>query len=226
KVGGKFLEPVLTTTDTLLLLSKQAFPEELYTIAPIYKGQPLAYSATVNYTQLGVGCYVISFLPVVTLNDTITFNLALGTTYALKEVSLERWEGDRFIAVIENTQPTRQMLLTDTQPIDRLTRYRAKLVTEQGLIIYSDEQTATYLAPNELVLAPNPVMRGEVVAALTESGEVAQIQIHDYTGRLLTSFGEFGEMKPIATRNLRPGGYIISVTLASGITLKQRLIVL
>ncbi|MGD1840338.1 MAG: S8 family serine peptidase [Thermonemataceae bacterium] len=226
KVGEKFLEPTLTTTDTLLLLSKQAFPEELYTIAPIYKGQPLAYSATVNYTQLGVGCYVRSFLLTNSLNDTISFNLTLGTTYELKEVSLERWEGDRFVTVGENIQLARQMLLTDTQPIDRLTRYRAKLVTEQGLIIYSDEQTATYLAPNELVLAPNPVVRGRVVAALTESDEVAQIQIHDYTGRLLTSFEEFGEMKPIDTRNLRPGGYIVSITLASGITLKLRLIVL
>src|ERR1043165_8963641 len=89
RLGDKYMEPFLTTTDTAVILGKQSSQSLHYAVAPLISGKPGVRSYAYDYTTQGVGCYVRNLLGEL-VNQTARLDLELGTNYNIKSITWQK----------------------------------------------------------------------------------------------------------------------------------------
>jgi hypothetical protein len=184
-LGAQYMEPVLTTADTLVVLSKTQQPPLHYSVAPLLQGKEGFRSHTINHKMQGVGCYFSSFLASVQ-NNSAALNLKLGTLIGLREIIFEKWISGRF-------QPIRSLLLSATTTVvvyddslkQGINRYRVRLVLNNGTSVYSNTEAVYYFPRQPVVFYPNPAQRNEPISMLVQESDFYTVQLIDAAGRRL-----------------------------------------
>ncbi|WP_207432714.1 S8 family serine peptidase [Sabulibacter ruber] len=226
-LGAQYLEPLVQTEDTVVVLKKSQNPGVFYAVAPIVQGKEGQRSLTLNYTQQGVGCYIKNFLARQYVTDTVQLTLEISTSLGLQAMFLER----RVNGVFQTVQPIKvgqqtEYLLEDALPQIGFNEYRIKVVTQKGEVFYSQPERIVFTTERSIQVYPNPSAVGEGVNIITQDEDTNRILIYDQVGRLVREVSEDGAVKVIDTKGLAPGVYFLKVFSSTGTLIQSRFILL
>ncbi|MDQ2794370.1 MAG: S8 family serine peptidase [Bacteroidota bacterium] len=163
QLGATYLEPLLQTADTAVVLGRAQLPALYYAVAPVVGGRVGAPGPTINYTTSGTACYFRSFLPRQLVDETIRFDVILGTVYHLKSATLERQRPDGRFEAVQTISPlsTTTFTFSDQPPAAGRYLYRVRLDNIAGQQFYSGNEEAFLLRTGLAQAYPNPVKAGE-----------------------------------------------------------------
>jgi hypothetical protein len=207
------LEPLVQTADTALVLSRAQLPALYFSVAPIVGGRVGQPAATLNYTTQGTACYFRSFLARQLVDETIRFDVVLGTVYQLRSATLERQQPDgRFVAVQSISPVTSTTFaFADQPPATGRYLYRVRLDNVAGQQFYSDTEEA-FLLPVGLVQAyPNPVAAGQPLQLAANTAGPVTVQLYDLLGRFQRQTTVDGRINELDTSGLRPATYLLRI---------------
>ncbi|MCU0445168.1 MAG: S8 family serine peptidase [Microscillaceae bacterium] len=227
RLGEKYLESFVSTVDTFLIINKLQENSQHFAVASRLNDRWIFWN-TVNYTQQGTDCYLRNLLVREIIQDTITLDLVLGTTYRLSKVALQSKQNGIFQTIQQITNPSnRFIVLQDSRPQPGINYYRVELTDNQGLKIYSSEAFAYYLPKDEFLLAPNPVRLGEDMTLLDEEEQIENVEIINSFGKIVGSevLG-FGSFKYLTTSQLSSGVHFLRFVTKSGKVIVKRFVVL
>ncbi|GAA3943921.1 S8 family serine peptidase [Hymenobacter algoricola] len=228
QLRGAYLEPLLQTADTTLLLTAARLAVRHYAVAPVLGGQPQEASRTVDYAENGVGCYIRSFLPREVATDTVRLDLTLGSSYLLQSATLEKLGADGSYVPVQTVAPVTalQLTFTDASPSQGLNTYRVHLLTTGGSSFYSQPESVQYVPTTALQLYPNPIVAGQPLQVIQGEGGVLHMQLYDMLGRLIRAVTEESQIKQFDTSGLKKGLYILRARTASGHSVSRRVVIL
>jgi hypothetical protein len=183
KLGDKYMEPLLTTTDTSVVLSKISNPSLHYAVAPIINNKIGVRSYTYNYTIQGVDCFVKSFTAFLS-NSSALLDLNIGTNYKVKNISFQKLTLNGIVDLqILNNIVGLHFSYTDNNLTKGLNVYRAKIQLNDGTIIYSDTATVYYFINNVYILYPNPAPQYQPVTILSDDPDITLLQVFNSIGQ-------------------------------------------
>ncbi|MEJ8844648.1 S8 family peptidase [Lacibacter sp. H375] len=186
KLGEKYMEPLLVTADTFVVLSKQLNPSLHYSVTPLLSGKAAVRSYTFNYEQQGSACYTRSFIADLTQDNKGALSLLLSTTYNVRSISFEKYLATGFSLLA--TQPstnTTQYQFTDQKLIAGTNLYRAVIELSDGRKIVSDTASLFFTANKAAIIYPNPALVNGSLTILTEQDDDVIFQIIDNYGRIV-----------------------------------------
>lgn len=167
KLGTRYLEPVMTTIDSFVVLGKNSNPSLYYAVTPLIGNKEGVKSYTFNYTLQGVECYVRSFL-VSIVDNTAKLDLLLGTIYGINMLVLEKFDGSGFVSIQQVSNPTSLFFsFTDSQLKKGLNIYRVKLELTGGRVVYTNPETVYYFSGTEFIVYPNPSFQNQAITILS-----------------------------------------------------------
>lgn len=225
-LGEKYMEPFLATTDTTVVLPKSGTFSRYFSVVPVFGDHPGASDKTIDYESQAVSCYFVAFVPrSYYVTDSALFDVTLGTTYLVRSLSLERFDGNEFRTLLTMTPEDTQMTLGDAAPVGGFNTYRLMLTTLDGAVAYSDTVEVLFLNASDIYIYPNPVVAGDQFSIVVGNQGEATIELFDYQGRLVRTTADFGPDKIINTAGLHKGIYLVRVVDENGSVYFSRLMI-
>lgn len=228
KLGTRFLEPVATVQDTLVVFKKSKNTGRYFAVAPILQNLPQRLGNTTNLDFSGVSCYFKSFLLKSNLTDTIQLALNLATNFHLAKIELQRRGSPaQTYQTIQTFLPnTTKFTLKDASPLPYRNMYRVALTNTSGQVFYSNELNALTVAQQELFAFPNPISANEILQITDRRQAIEKVSITSITGKILQAYTPNGStQKEIPIPSLRPGVYLVQLILTDGSKQVKRIIV-
>jgi hypothetical protein len=221
-IRDNLLQKLASTTDTSFIVPTQHQTSNYYAVSATGSGFEGIKSYTIDATTQGVGCYVKTLLANV-VNNTVVLNLQLGSVYNLKSITWEKTtpSGQYYTLATIPVSTTVDYTYTDNNPRQGKQYYRAKLITTNGDIIYSDIADAVYLQPSQFVIYPNPVA-GQI--------NIISGDINNYEFKLYSTDGKLNMVKSInELQNTIPvkliaGVYVYTIELNGKVVYNGKLI--
>ncbi|MFC0771574.1 S8 family peptidase [Terrimonas alba] len=209
KLGDRYLESMLITRDTTLVLGKNLNTAMHYSVAPVVNGRAALKSFAINYHTQGVDCYVKSFLGSSSVN-AVQLELQLGSIYQVQQITVEKFFQDNF-------QPTQIVTFingtfysfTDALPINGINIYRVKIELSGGRVVYSEPVNIYYLGKADFHVFPNPVERAEPVTILSNQSEEVRMQVYNTAGMKVHEEILFDLINTVSVEKLSRGLYFI-----------------
>lgn len=230
RLGATLLEPFRLLSDTTLLLTATEATARYYAVAPVVQGRVGERGSTIDVTQPGYGCYVRSFLPRQQVMDTIRFDLTLGTTYQLQSIALERRNPDGTFTAVQTLTANLPLTTTLTDPQPHLGRaeYRARLQLNTGQTLYSQLEAVNYVpAVADVLVYPVPVTAAEPLTIVGPPDQPLHLRLFDMVGRLHRDVTtDTSIIKELDTHGLRPGTYLLRLSIPGGREVTRRILVL
>ena len=225
QLGEKYLEPILSTTDTSIVLNKNSYPSMHYSVAPIIHDKTGIKSLTFNYTSQGVGCYFKHFL-VDLDNNRVQIDLELGTLYQVQHIFLEKFslDGYKTLQAISNMQGL-QFALTDPFPLKGVNIYHIKLLLTTGQVIYSQPESIHYFNGADFIIYPNPVSQNQNVSVISRDVKNARMQIFNATGIRIYEIQLNDAIEIIPAGRFSKGVYFIRILTEDNIGTSFKLVV-
>jgi hypothetical protein len=210
RLGDKYMEPLLITTDTAVILEKQANPSLYYAVAPVINNQTGVRSYGYNYTTQGVGCYIRSFIGQL-INNTAQLDLQVGTIYNLKSITWQKLTLNGYVSLqtISSMQGLR-FSYTDNSLVHGLNVYRVRIETTDGRVFYSETVTV-YFANSPYIIYPNPVLQYHDVTLISNDPGISQLQLFNSMGVKLYEKILSDWSNTIATGKLSKGIYLLRI---------------
>ena len=225
RLGPNYMEQLLITTDTFLLLAKKNNPEKFYNITPLLNRKSAGPSYTFNYDLQGVTCYIKSFLANITLNNSVLLSLELGTGYQVNKIRFEKLTTAGFVTINEQTLQNGLLFnYEDMSLINGSNTYRVAVVLLDGRIYYSDNAIVYFAGSKDIVVYPIPAHAGEPVLVLSNTREEYIFQLFDISGRLVLQEKLQSFPQRINVLKLQRGLYIYRATNSSGKKVNGKLI--
>ena len=188
QLGSKYMEALLTTTDTAIVLQKNSNPALHYAVAPVMGDREGVKSFGTNYTSQGVQCYFKSWYSD-QINNTGRLNLELGSLYNINSITVQKIVGkDTFTLQTVNGPASLSYTFYDYGLFTGLNQYRACLKTVNGTEICSDITYLYFAEENRLFVYPNPVRRGESFTIIINEQHSGELQVIDVNGRVLQRY--------------------------------------
>lgn len=210
-LGSRYMEPVLQTADSFLVLQKAANPSLHYAVAPLVNGKEGVRSYTINYRLQGVDCYFRAFLASI-VNNTTLLDLSLGSLYNVQKIVLEKWDGSRYIPIQELTNNSSlQLNLIDNKLTHGVNLYRVKLLFYGGGYAYSSAESVFYFGSSNYVLYPNPASQYQEIHIAQAEVDVAIMQIFNVLGARIYEKVLDDRINIIPAGKLSKGVYFIKI---------------
>ncbi|MEN0054293.1 MAG: S8 family peptidase, partial [Mucilaginibacter sp.] len=221
-IKNNLLQQFTTTTDTSIVIPTTQQSSPYFAVSAQGADFEGIKSITIDVGSQGVGCYVESLLTDV-LGNAIVLNLQIGSVFNLKSITWEKLTGTNAYTPLGTTIVGTALAyqFTDFSPKKGIQYYRAKLITNDGKIIYSDLANATFLQNSQFTLYPNPVHSQLNIL----SGDINdyEFKLYDTGGRI--SFNKtINELNNVIQLNINPGVYIYVITLKGKIVYQGKLI--
>lgn len=229
RMGAKQLEPFLQTTDTAFVLSKaQQEVSPYYAVEPVLGTLRGERGTTLDVANTGLSCYLRSFVPRLTVADTVQLLLELGSTYRLQAVSLQRRDQGEFRTIQELSLPfALATQFTDLDATLGYNEYRILFQDANGRSFYSQIESVYQVRRNNLLVFPVPVAAGEPLNVIGESGQPLHLRLYDSLGRLLREVNVEGTINTFDTSGLRSGVYLLRARIADTDTdIARRIVIL
>ena len=216
QLGATNLEPLVQTADTAVVLNRTQVPTLFYAVAPIVGGRVGQPGLTINYTTQGTACYFRSFLVRQLVDETIRFDVVLGTVYHLKSATLERQRPDGSFEAVQTISPVSRTTLSfsDQPPAAGRYLYRVRLDNLAGQQFYSTVEEAFLLRAGLAQAYPNPVTAGEPLRLIVNAPGAVTVRLYDLLGRFQREASVDGVINQIDTNGLRPSVYLLRVQAA------------
>jgi hypothetical protein len=213
QLGTAYLEPLAQTADTTLVLGRSQVPVLYYAVAPVVGGRVGQPGTTINYTTQGTACYFRSFLPRQLVDETIRFDVILGTVSRLKAATLERQRPDGSFEAVQTIGPLTSTTFSFTDHPAAAGRYlyRVRLDNVAGQQFYSETEEAFLLQAGLIQAYPNPVQAGALLTVVANSADPVAIRLYDMLGRYQRTATAEGLINLIETTGLKPGMYLLQV---------------
>ncbi|MEO7265900.1 MAG: S8 family peptidase [Ferruginibacter sp.] len=211
KLGSRYMEPMLTTTDSFVVLQKAANPSLYYAVAPMVNGKEGLRSYTINYTIQGVGCYFRSFFATL-VNDAAVLPVSLGSLYNVNKIVLEKWDGINFRPIQQLTNNNSLMFdFTDNALSRGLNIYRIKLEFAGGGFVYSLIESVFYFGGSSYVVYPNPAAQYRDIHIAQEHIDIAIMQVFNVMGSKVFEMQLDDRINTIPAGKLSKGVYFIRI---------------
>ncbi|MEO7922137.1 MAG: S8 family peptidase [Chitinophagaceae bacterium] len=209
KLGSRYMEPFLITSDTAVILSKAASPSLYYAVAPILDNLKGVRSYAYNYTTQGVGCYIRAFLVSVAGNRGF-LELQLGSTYLIRSITWEKFVSGSFKGLDTTTAITGlSYTYSDATLLTGLNVYRVRILLQDGRVIYSQPETVYYLGSMNYIVYPNPANQNEPVRILSRDAQITKIQVYNSIGAKVYETVFTDLLNTIPAGRLSKGFYIL-----------------
>ena len=213
RLGDKYMDPLLATTDTAIILGKQTNTSLFYAVAPLINNKTGVRSYGYNYTTQGVTCYVRTFLAQL-INNTGVLDLDLGTIYNIKTITWQKLGPGGYISLqTVNTLQGLHFSYTDNVLLHGLNTYRVKIELMDGRVIYSESETI-YFADEPYLIYPNPVAQYQDVTIINNDADNAQLQVFNSMGVKVYETKITGWTNRIPTGKLNKGLYLLRIIKA------------
>ncbi|NCU02726.1 MAG: S8 family serine peptidase [Chitinophagaceae bacterium] len=185
QLGSRYMEPLLVTADSFVVLPKQLLTAKHFAVTPVYRYVTAVRSYTFNYESQGAGCYIRSFLADKTAASQGLLSLELSTGYRVKAVRFEEYSRNGFILITEQPYTNNLRLsATDAVLIQGNNLYRAVVELQDGRLFYSDTAGIYHTGSKIAVVYPNPAAVKGSIRVLTEQDDL-QFQLIDNIGRIV-----------------------------------------
>ncbi|WP_158538645.1 S8 family peptidase [Chitinophaga skermanii] len=179
------LQPYRQTADTFIVFATSPNLPTHFAVAPIASNGDIgARSATIQYAQQGVGCYIQQFITDKIENNQVSLTLSLSTLLGIQSITWERRNNNGYDDLgSQQITSSKTYQFIDTNPPGGIVQYRVKITLRDGRIIYSDISSVEVLRGAAMIVFPNPVQQQmEVVTGDIEGEEV--LKIIDAQGRV------------------------------------------
>lgn len=210
RLGDKYMEPFLATTDTAVILAKQTNPSLHYAVAPVIDAKLGVRSYAYNYTTQGVGCFVRTLLGEL-INESVRLDLELGTAYNIKSITWQKLTLTGFVSLqtVSNI-PGLNFSYLDNAPTHGLNIYRVRIELLDGSVVYSESVTV-YFATEPYLIYPNPVRQSQPVTLISSDPDVIQLQVFNSIGQKVFE-KTFNDLRnDIPTDKLNKGIYLLRI---------------
>jgi hypothetical protein len=212
RLGEKYLQPLITTTDTSLII-RQPGNFLWYTVAPVITpGRPGMKAYTINVQTQGVDCYLKSFLVDLMNGNTGWLTAEIGTTYNVKSITFEKLVNRGYVP-LQTFQPvTTAFELSDDKLFDGVNTYRVKIELTNGKVIYSEPQSIYYFLTTRYIVFPNPVKSTGLLSVLTkEEPENTYLLLFNTIGQQVLQYRLTQTVESIPLPGLKNGIYFILI---------------
>lgn len=182
-MGDENMLPYRQVVDTFLLIPKKYLTTEYISVSPISpKGWEGTRSYAFNYSAQGMDCYFRNLWATIASDDKVVVTLVLGTTYKIRNISLERLSQNNFIQIsaIPATLQT-SYTFEDKNMSPGITFYRVRLETEDNAVLYSKPVSVNVLLNKQHMIFPNPV--SNTLYILSKVPDIRELIISDFSGR-------------------------------------------
>ena len=224
RLGAKYMDPLLTTADTSVILDKQTNISLHYAVAPLIDNKTGVRSYGYNYTTQGVSCYIRTFLGQL-MNSSAKLDLELGTNYSVKSITWQKLTLSGYTSLeLFNTIQGLNFSYTDSNLTHGLNIYRVKIELFDGRIIYSETATI-YFAKEPYIIYPNPVPQYHDVTLISNSPDIAELQIFNSLGIKLYEKTVNDWSSIISTGRLCKGIYLLRIIKENQLQQTLKLIV-
>ena len=211
KLGSRYLEPFILTSDSVAIVQKAADPSLYHAVAPIFNDFEGARSYVINHTTQSIGCYIQSF-SVEQVDDVAELYLKLGSLYNLSKVILEKRETSSFKPIQEVLNPGNGVIkFSDSSLIKGLNLYRMKLETIGGGVIYSGEKGIFHFKGSNYVIYPNPISGSRDIFITKKNFDEATLQIYTTSGIKILEKKLVGTTSSITSERLDKGVYMVRI---------------
>lgn len=229
-LGTRYLEPLFSTSDTFVVLAKQQYPQQRFSIrhrfSATLEGAP-APAPDINLQ--GAGCYINSFYGVAR-SSAIELTASLGTTHATDSLFFEKRNTLGLFSPIAGQRPALTATTQDLQPLQGLNQYRVALKMQRGLRVFSDTLSLWHAGPlleNLVFPNPFPVAGGHLhwLTTIPVEGNEALL-LYDVSGRLLlkTPLGFDNDLPVFVLPSLPVGIYSYAIRRTEGLPVRGLLI--
>jgi subtilase family protein/type IX secretion system substrate protein len=210
RLGEKYMEPLLTTADTAVVLAKQTNASLYYAIAPLIKNKTGVRSYAYNYTNQGVACYVRTLLGQL-IGNAAKLDLQLGTSNNVKSITWQKLTINGYVPLetIDSISGITYSYV-DNSLSHGLNVYRVKIELMDGRIINSETVTV-YFAQEPYIVYPNPTPQNHPVTLITNDPDIEQLEIFNTLGQKVfeKTLNDFSNTIP--TDRLSKGIYLLRI---------------
>lgn len=226
RLGKKYLEPFTIVSDTSAVILKTDLDNGYLAVAPILPDSSRGTkSFAFDYTLQGAGCYINSFY--VNLdNNQAHLVLDLGTLNNVQSVSFEKLDAQNYETLSTTAIPEFENNFDVTSLKTGITFFRAKVLLNNGVILYSSIESVTYVEPGKYLLLPVPVRKNSAINLYTTIPDGEMITIADATGRVVLKKEIQFTHEYIQTFGFQAGLYFYRITKKGNKVSSGKLIVL
>ncbi len=205
---SKYLAPIVTTSDTFVILNKAVYPSNYFTVAPVIEpAQEGVKSATINYNNRAVDCYLRAFLANL-VDETALLQLTLGTAYQVQSIAFERLTPTGFVEIIRLPVESQiEFQYADANLEAGINTYRARIDLENGASIYTELAEVYYQGDAGFFIFPNPASLGEPLNVLSRGGDALRLILFDGLGREVLNYHLIAGFENPPLQNLAAGVY-------------------
>lgn len=205
-MGERYLEKLLTITDTLVILTKTS-AGKFFAVAPVLGNTTSLKSQTMDYTLQGVQCYINLFEATRYGAEQVKIRLDLGTVVNIDHITIYKTTDQEQVLATQVPGSSQDFQWFDDQLIAGTMQYQAEVVLQDGTAILSDPSTLNIETKGKAILFPNPVSAGEPLTILSE-GAGFTITIFDNMGSAVHSQRLLDVLDVVNLPALRPGLYL------------------
>lgn len=224
QLGDKYMQPLLVTPDTSVIFNKQTNTSLHYAVAPFIGNKTGVRSYGYDYTTQGVSCYIRTFLGQLD-NSFAVLDLELGTDYYIKSITWQKLAITGYISLQTiNIIQDLHFSYTDSSLSHGLNIYRVKIELLDGRIIYSETATV-YFAKEPYLIYPNPIPQYHDATLISNSSDIAQLQIFNSLGIKLYEQTLNDWSSAIPTARLSKGIYLLRIIRENQLQKTLKLIV-
>ena len=227
QLGDKFMEPLLSVSDTTAVVSKNILKNKYLAVAPVLKNGITAFkSYAFNYTTQGAACFINSFYAV-KKDATVQLNLLLGTLINIASISFEKQSATGYITINKPVISNQLKYTFEYGPLQPgINYFRAKIVLTNGLVIYSKPEAVYYAASGKYVLLPVPVQRNNNITLISSIPDGESITLMDVLGRIVLTQKIIATQEFIKTAALQSGQYFYRIHRRGMVVASGKLIIL
>ncbi len=217
QLGSRYLELLAETADTFFVHDAAGKSVLHYAVASVIAGKTGPLSYTFDYTKQGVGCYLKNFLFQSQQGNSAFFTAALGTTYGLEAVLLQKGKNGSF-ETEQTISPVDSLDLTfEGAPLAQGANFfRLKLLLQNGGEVFSQTETVYFLENDDYLLFPNPVAAGKPVLLLSKNQLPGTYRLLDMQGRTIAEESFDLVATEVSTQGLPSGCYALQITDENG----------
>lgn len=211
-VDSPYLKPVITITDTFVVLQRSAYPWQVYAVEPLLtNGVAAARSAAIDLQLQGVQCFYKTLNYTLLDNNRLNLLLELSVAGYADSVFFERVTlSGQLLHTFGGTRVNNTDLIYD-QIVDNLlpgiTYLRGRIKLKNGSVVYTSIIQVLTSGKKVIWFYPNPVSRNTVLKHVLRQGisTSTRLQFFDATGRLLKTYSSLPDDIDVSKF---PGGVI------------------
>ncbi|WP_333819164.1 S8 family peptidase [Ohtaekwangia sp.] len=212
QLGDRYLEPILVTTDTSYIFSKDESASRYYAVAPVIAGKTALAGLTYNYAEQGVNCYYSTFAAWLSETNTSQLSLELSTLYNITSITFEKEQDGTYIPLEERAAGASLTFeYTDTSLQRGANNYRVAIHLQDGNVVYTDVAEIYYSDAQTFTLYPNPVQAMKEEMVLVTDGDDLTIELYDTNGKMAQQEPVYGSFFRFSVSGLAQGLYFYRI---------------